>query len=207
MNEKYIDIVFDAPPGPEPSNFIEVEDSTGKSIKFGEWVQQAEGGYWALRIPDLRQEVERLQEMNSEAADLLVRQRGDINKAEARLNRLVERLEHHVREADTGTLEHYPVALLKQHIQAAIAEAKEDGVRDELFDELVATREEVERLLMSRARKDAMLAVYMQAIASEARKGRDGWAQGIVHRAEEAALRVKRSDLTIATVSAEARGE
>lgn len=64
MGEKYIDIVFDAPPGPEPSVFIEVEDDTGKSIKFGEWVEQAEGGYWALRIPDLRQEVERLREEN-----------------------------------------------------------------------------------------------------------------------------------------------
>jgi hypothetical protein len=51
----YIDIVFDGPPSPEGARFVEVEDSRGKSINFGEWVQRPDG-YWALRIPaDARQ--------------------------------------------------------------------------------------------------------------------------------------------------------
>lgn len=54
MNE-YIDIVFDGPPGPTEisGRFVEVEDSSGKSIAFGEWVRR-EDGYYALRIPDSR---------------------------------------------------------------------------------------------------------------------------------------------------------
>lgn len=46
----HIDIVFDGPPGPEAGRFIEVEDSSGKSISFGEWMQRPDG-YWVLRIP------------------------------------------------------------------------------------------------------------------------------------------------------------
>jgi hypothetical protein len=46
----YIDIVFDGPPSPEGTRFVEVEDSQGKSINFGEWVQWPDR-YWALRIP------------------------------------------------------------------------------------------------------------------------------------------------------------
>lgn len=46
---KYVDIVFDGPPGPEAGRFVEVEDDAGKSIKFGEWVQRPDG-YWALRL-------------------------------------------------------------------------------------------------------------------------------------------------------------
>ena len=33
----YIDIVFDGPPSPEGARFVEVEDSRGRSINFGEW--------------------------------------------------------------------------------------------------------------------------------------------------------------------------
>ncbi len=47
---QHIDIVFDGPPGPECGRFIEVEDDAGKSIKFGKWLQRADG-YWVLRIP------------------------------------------------------------------------------------------------------------------------------------------------------------
>ena len=47
----HVDIVFDGPPGPEPGRFIEVEDATGKSIAFGEWIERADGR-WALRITD-----------------------------------------------------------------------------------------------------------------------------------------------------------
>jgi hypothetical protein len=46
----YIDIVFDGPPGPAAPRFVEVEDSQGRSINYGEWVQRPDG-YWALRIP------------------------------------------------------------------------------------------------------------------------------------------------------------
>ena len=45
---EYIDIVFDGPPGPEGDRFVEVEESRGRSINFGEWVQRPDG-YWALR--------------------------------------------------------------------------------------------------------------------------------------------------------------
>lgn len=45
----YIDFVFDGPPGHESGRFVEVEDSTGKSIRIGEWVQRP-NGFWALRI-------------------------------------------------------------------------------------------------------------------------------------------------------------
>lgn len=46
---KHVDIVFDGPPGPEAGRFVEVEDDTGKSIKFGEWLQRSDG-YWVLRL-------------------------------------------------------------------------------------------------------------------------------------------------------------
>ncbi|MEX3629646.1 MAG: hypothetical protein VB138_09375 [Burkholderia sp.] len=49
--ENFIDIVFDAPPGPDGCRFVEVENHEGKSINFGEWVQRPDG-YWALRITD-----------------------------------------------------------------------------------------------------------------------------------------------------------
>ena len=53
MEEKYIDIVFDGPPSHESGRFVEVEDSTGKSIAIGNWVER-EDGYWVLRIADPR---------------------------------------------------------------------------------------------------------------------------------------------------------
>lgn len=45
----HVDIVFDGPPGPESGRFVEVEDASGKSINFGQWVKR-EDGYWVLRI-------------------------------------------------------------------------------------------------------------------------------------------------------------
>jgi hypothetical protein len=47
--DRYVDIVFDGPPGPEAPRFIEVEDSKGQSVSVGEWFQR-EDGYWVLRI-------------------------------------------------------------------------------------------------------------------------------------------------------------
>ncbi|AEQ20955.1 hypothetical protein E3_0420 [Rhodococcus phage E3] len=49
MADRYIDIVFDGPPTHESGRFIEVEDETGASISFGEWVDRGDGT-WALRI-------------------------------------------------------------------------------------------------------------------------------------------------------------
>jgi hypothetical protein len=45
----HVDIVFDAPPGPENARFIEVEDVSGRSIPFGQWLQR-DDGRWVLRI-------------------------------------------------------------------------------------------------------------------------------------------------------------
>ncbi len=51
----YINFVFDGPPSPEGARFVEVEDSRGRSINFGEWVRRPDG-YGAHRIPaDARQ--------------------------------------------------------------------------------------------------------------------------------------------------------
>ena len=48
---KTIDIVFDGPPGPEAGRFVEVENESGTSINFGEWIER-DDGFWVLRIPD-----------------------------------------------------------------------------------------------------------------------------------------------------------
>lgn len=49
----YVDIVFDGPPGPTAGRFVEVEDSSGASIKLGEWIKR-DDDFWVLRIPDPR---------------------------------------------------------------------------------------------------------------------------------------------------------
>ena len=46
---KHVDIVFDGPPGPESGRFIEAEDANGNSIRFGEWIERADGR-WVLPI-------------------------------------------------------------------------------------------------------------------------------------------------------------
>ena len=45
----HVDIVFDGPPGPVSGHFVEVENDTGESICFGEWIER-EDGMWCLRI-------------------------------------------------------------------------------------------------------------------------------------------------------------
>ena len=52
-HNQFIDIVFDGPPGPISGRFIEVEDSTGASIAYGEWIDRKDGT-WALRMVDAR---------------------------------------------------------------------------------------------------------------------------------------------------------
>lgn len=54
----YVDVMFDGPPGPESGRFIEVENQHRASIRFGEWVEFADGR-WALRIR--RRDVERIE--------------------------------------------------------------------------------------------------------------------------------------------------
>lgn len=49
-NDGFIDIVFDAMPGPHGSQFIEVENEAGESIRFGEWLYRRDGSV-ALRVP------------------------------------------------------------------------------------------------------------------------------------------------------------
>lgn len=46
---KYIDIIFDGPPGPDGGRFVEVEDDKGESLAVGHWTQRKDG-YWALRL-------------------------------------------------------------------------------------------------------------------------------------------------------------
>ena len=50
MDSDYVDIVFDGPPSNESGRFVETEDSNGKGISIGEWVERPDG-LWALRIP------------------------------------------------------------------------------------------------------------------------------------------------------------
>jgi hypothetical protein len=42
-------ILFDGPPGPESGRFVEVEDSTGRSVNAGEW-HERDDGLWELVI-------------------------------------------------------------------------------------------------------------------------------------------------------------
>jgi hypothetical protein len=46
---KHIDIVFDGPPDATCGRLIEVEDDTGHSIRFGQWIERSDGR-WVLRI-------------------------------------------------------------------------------------------------------------------------------------------------------------
>ena len=49
-DESFVDIVFDGPPGHDAGRFVEVEDSEGLSISFGQWVHR-DDGHWCLRLP------------------------------------------------------------------------------------------------------------------------------------------------------------
>ena len=44
---KYIDIVFDGPPG--HGRFVEVVDDTGKRRELGQWTERPDG-FWVIRI-------------------------------------------------------------------------------------------------------------------------------------------------------------
>lgn len=54
MTTRYVDLVFDGPPGPESPRFVEAVDASG-SIELGEWIERPDGK-WVLRIPDPRPE-------------------------------------------------------------------------------------------------------------------------------------------------------
>lgn len=50
-NVKYIDIVFENPPGPK-SDFVEVSLSDGASTSVGTWLEDKTNGYHVLRITE-----------------------------------------------------------------------------------------------------------------------------------------------------------
>jgi hypothetical protein len=49
LDGQMVDIVFDGPPSHEGGRFVEVEDSEGKTVRCGEWIDRGDG-YWALRV-------------------------------------------------------------------------------------------------------------------------------------------------------------
>lgn len=114
--EKYIDIVFDGPPGPESGRFVESENMAGASINAGRWIDRG-NGLWALRIAtaDAPPAVERLIERwEREAAELFVR-----------MNQASESGEHE--KARWGDEE---VRLLRLHaaeLRDALATAQKEG--------------------------------------------------------------------------------
>lgn len=49
QNSEEIDVVFDKMPSHDSATFVEVEDSTGASVRRGEWVVRPDG-YVVLRL-------------------------------------------------------------------------------------------------------------------------------------------------------------
>lgn len=49
LEADYIDIVFQKHCG--VLGFVEVENSTGESIRYGKWIERDDGRWWVLRIP------------------------------------------------------------------------------------------------------------------------------------------------------------
>jgi hypothetical protein len=47
--KRFIDVVFDGPPGPDSGRFVEVENEYGHRVNLGKWIDRGDG-YWALRI-------------------------------------------------------------------------------------------------------------------------------------------------------------
>ena len=46
----FVQVVCDRPPGHESGAFVELEDSNGRSINFGEWIVR-EDGFHVLKVP------------------------------------------------------------------------------------------------------------------------------------------------------------
>lgn len=47
---KYVNLLFDGPPGSEAGRFIEAEDEDGISLSVGQWIEPSDDAYWRLRI-------------------------------------------------------------------------------------------------------------------------------------------------------------
>ena len=47
---QHVDIVFDGPPGPESGRLIEVEDVSGRSIRFGHWIERQSASAEKVRV-------------------------------------------------------------------------------------------------------------------------------------------------------------
>lgn len=57
---RFINFIFDGPPGPDGGRFVEVEDDEGKSIRVGQWEADPRPGHeglWRLRLPALPKRV------------------------------------------------------------------------------------------------------------------------------------------------------
>ena len=93
MSHDYIDNVFDGPPSHESGRFVEVEDSAGKSVNVGTWIQ-GDHGFWRLRIPmqdervaELEKERDTGHKVNHELAVDLCEKNKHIAKLEALVRR------------------------------------------------------------------------------------------------------------------------
>jgi lysozyme len=76
---RFIDIVFDGPPGPLSGRFVEVENARGQSISLGEWLLR-DDDFWALRIDkealDAQLKEPRPQTLSDEGRELIRRFEG-----------------------------------------------------------------------------------------------------------------------------------
>ena len=85
---KFVDIVFDGPPGPAPApRFVEVEDESGASISFGKWVER-DDGYWVLRISDTADALGESQQLQRVTADTVTQQDELLNMYSERIEAL-----------------------------------------------------------------------------------------------------------------------
>lgn len=75
-------IVFDGPPSHESGRFVEVNDSTGKSVNAGEWVEN--GQFWELIINKPRGQRASLQDITDTIADALQDMMGESTTATAK---------------------------------------------------------------------------------------------------------------------------
>ena len=121
-----LDIVFSEAPGPE-SDFVEVENSSGESVRIGEWVKRPDG-YWVLRIPDFRQLACELQEARKElltTSHVAWREANEHNKMPLR-ERLVEQRKRY--QAKLAEVERYQAKLAEvERAEQAEAKLKSSG--------------------------------------------------------------------------------
>ena len=92
---KFVDIVFDGPPGPESGRFVEVENELREGMNFGEWIER-DDGYWVLRITriaDLEHQLETANAKLDRSVELLTNEAVECGAAKREATRLREALE------------------------------------------------------------------------------------------------------------------